>query len=129
MFDDLTEDNYILYAVKNYENHQCTGLKEFYEDLNYIKYIKRLFNRYLVNGELKDRLICNHIIFLYNNFKPEAITRILFLKLEEKYWLLLKPILLQMEFLPDVIRGVNGKDINTVDIKLDKELVERMREI
>lgn len=129
MFDDLTEENYILYAVKNYENHQCTGLKEFYEDLNYIKYIKRLFNRYLANGELKDRLLCNHIIFLYNNFRPEAITRILFLKLEEKYWLLLKPILLQLDFLPDVVRGINGRDINTVDIGLDKEVVKRMREI
>ena len=129
MFDDLTEENYILYAVKNYENHQCTGLKEFHEDLNYIKYVKRLFNRYLVNGELKDRLLCNHIIFLYNNFKPEAITRNLFLKLEEKYWLLLKPILLQLDFLPDVVYGINGRDINTVDIELDKEMIERMRKI
>ena len=129
MFDDLTEENYILYAVKNYVNHQCTGLKEFYEDLNYIKYVKRLFNRYLVNNELKDRLLCNHLIFLYNNFKSEAITRILFLKLEEKYWLLLKPILLQLNYLPDVVRGVNGRDINTTEILLNQHVVEKMREI
>ena len=129
MFDDLTEDNYILYAVKNYDNHQCTGLKEFYDDLNYIKYTKRLFNRYLTTGVLKDRLIINHLIFLYNNFKPEAMTRIVFLKMEEKYWSLLKPFLIQLNYLPGVVYGINGRDINTDEILLNQQYVDAMREI
>ena len=129
MFDDLTEENYILYAVKNYDNHQCTGLKEFYDDLNYIKYTKRLFNRYLTTGILKERLIVNHLIFLYNNFIPEAMTRILFLKMEEKYWSLLKPFLIQLSYLPDIVCGISGRDINTDEIPLDQLIVGSMREI
>ena len=129
MFDDLTEENYILYAVQNYDNHQCTGLKEFYDDLNYIKYTKRLFNRYLTTGVLKDRLIINHLIFLYNNFKPEAMTRIVFLKMEEKYWSLLKPFLIQLNYLPGVVYGINGRDINTDEILLNQQYVDAMREI
>ena len=129
MFDDLTEENYILYAVKNYDNHQCTGLKEFYDDLNYIKYTKRLFNRYLTTGVLKERLIINHLIFLYNNFKPEAMTRIIFLKMEEKYWSLLKPFLIQLSYLPDVVYGIDGRNINTDEIPLDQHFVDIMREI
>ena len=129
MFDDLTEENYILYAVQNYDNHQCTGLKEFYDDLNYIKYTKRLFNRYLTTGILKERLIVNHLIFLYNNFIPEAMTRILFLKMEEKYWSLLKPFLIQLSYLPDIVCGISGRDINTDEIPLDQLIVGSMREI
>ena len=129
MFDDLTEDNYILYAVKNYDNHQCTGLKEFYDDLNYIKYTKRLFNRYLTTGILKERLIVNHLIFLYNNFIPEAMTRIIFLKMEEKYWSLLKPFLMQLSYLPGVVYGINGSDINTDEIPLNRVIIDYLREI
>ena len=129
MFDDLTEENYILYAVQNYDNHQCTGLKEFYDDLNYIKYTKRLFNRYLTTGILKERLIVNHLIFLYNNFIPEAMTRIIFLKMEEKYWSLLKPFLLQLNYLPSIVYGIGGRNINTDEILLDNQIVEALREI
>ena len=129
MFDDLTEENYILYAVKNYDNHQCTGLKEFYDDLNYIKYTKRLFNRYLTTGVLRERLIVNHLIFLYNNFIPEAMTRIIFLKMEEKYWSLLKPFLIQISHLPKIVFGVNGSNINTDTIPLNQEVIDILRTI
>ena len=129
MFDDLTEDNYILYAVKNYDNHQCTGLKEFYDDLNYIKYTKRLFNSYLTPGILKERRIVNHLIFLYNNFIPEAMTRILFLKMEEKYWSLLKPFLIQISHLPKIVFGVSGRNINTDTIPLNQEVIDILRTI
>jgi hypothetical protein len=129
MFDDLTDENYILYAAKNYDNHQCTGLKEFYDDLNYIKYTKRLFNRYLTTGVLKERLILNHLIFLYNNFRSEAMTRIIFLKMEEKYWSLLKPFLMQINYLPKVVYGINGRDINIDEISLDEKAINKLREI
>ena len=129
MYEKITSDNVMMYHVANYDNHQCTGLKEFYDDLNYIKYTKRLFNRYLTTGILKERLIVNHLIFLYNNFIPEAMTRILFLKMEEKYWSLLKPFLIQISHLPKIVFGVSGRNINTDTIPLNQEVIDILRTI
>ena len=128
MFDVITEKNFFLYAAKNYDNSSCAGLDDFYEDLNHIKYIKRLFNRYESKGELKDRLITNHLILLYNIFGVEPATKILFFKLNEKYWPLLKTFLVGLNVLPDVITGISNKDINTVEIKIDQNIVERLRQ-
>ena len=127
MFDVITEKNFFLYAAKHYDNSSCAGLDDFYEDLNHIKYIKRLFNRYESKGELKDRLITNHLILLYNIFGVEPATKILFFKLNEKYWPLLKTFLVGLNVLPDVITGISNKDINTVEIEIDQNIVERLR--
>ena len=77
-FEDLNEGNYLLYAMKEYNNIQCTDTEEFYDDLKKIKYIKRLFNIYINDGKLKERLILNHLIIFFNVFSVQAGTRILF---------------------------------------------------
>ena len=81
-FDDLNEKNFLLYAMKYYDNPQCVEVEEFNDDLKKIKYIKRLFNQYALEGVLKERLLLNHIIVFYNVFSVEAATRILFYKLD-----------------------------------------------
>ena len=68
IFEDLTEENFLMYAMREYNNIQCTDVEEFYDDLKKIKYIKRLFNIYKNNGQLKERLILNHLIIFYNVF-------------------------------------------------------------
>ena len=126
MFDVINDDNFFLYAAKDYDNPSCTGLDDFYEDLNHIKYIKRLFNRYENKGELKDGLITNHLLTLYNIF-GDSTTTILFFKLEESYWPLLKTFLVGLNRMPDVVCGLEQGEVNTVDIPLNLEVVKRLR--
>ena len=64
--NDLNEKNFLLYAMKEYNNPQCIDIEEFNDDLRKIKYIKRLFNQYASEGVLKERLLLNHIIIFYN---------------------------------------------------------------
>ena len=93
MIDKLDETNFLLYAAKHYDNPQCYDTIEFYDDLKRFKYVKRLLNRYQEEGDLKERLILNHIIILNNVFGPIHTTKMLFLKckdMEEH----LKPFLL-----------------------------------
>ena len=66
IFDDLNDDNFLMFAMKEYNDIQCTDIEEFYDDLKKIKYIKRLFNIYVNSGQLKERLILNHLIIFYN---------------------------------------------------------------
>ena len=122
IFDILNDKNFFLYAAHNYKNPQCTGIEDFYDDLKSIKYIKRLFNRFINKGELKSRLVYNHIILLSNVFGVEASTRMLFFKLGKEYWSLLKPFLLTLDHLPEII-----DKINTVDIPLDKTVITLLR--
>ena len=97
-FDDLNEKNFLLYAMQHYENPQCVEVEEFNDDLKKIKYIKRLLNQYSTEGVLKERLLLNHIIVFYNVFSVEAATRILFYKLEEQFWSMLKTFLFYLNF-------------------------------
>jgi hypothetical protein len=129
MFDNLNESNYLLYAAKYYDNPHCTGLDDFLDDLKSIKYLKRLFNRFLNNNNLKEHLIINHLILLYNVFGVECATRILFLKMDESHYPILKPFLISMNYLPEVVYGINGKDINTVDIPLDELSIRALRNV
>lgn len=129
MFDILNESNYLLYAAKNYDNPHCTGLDDFLDDLKSFKYLKRLFNRFINNNELKDHLIINHLILLYNVFGVECATRLLFLKMDEHHYPILKPFLISMNYLPEVVYGINGKDIKTVDIPLDELSVSKLRKL
>ena len=94
-FKKLTEENYHFYAMKHYDNPQCKGVEEFYEDLNIQKYVKRLFRRYMQNGELKERLILNHLIVFFNVFGPAA-TRMLLFKQDEDTYPILKSFLKYM---------------------------------
>ena len=118
VFNDLTSENYVLYTMKHYDNPQCTTVEEFNDDLNKIKYVKRLFNRFLETGELRTNLIMNHLIVIYNVFETEAATRMLFFKVEKKFYSILKPFLLFMERLPKVVKGIDGKDVVVNDLSL-----------
>ncbi len=92
IFNELNEDNFLLFAIRYYENPQAVTKEDFEKDLNHFKYIKRLLKRYKKSGELKTHLILNHFIILYNIF-GEATTPMLFLKLNKSYGLLLNHLL------------------------------------
>ncbi len=98
-FDELNEGNYILFAIKHYENPHCVTREDFDEDLKRFKYLKRLLKRYVRGGQLRTHLIINHLIILYNVF-GEAATPLLFFKLEREYWGILKTILLYLNKYP-----------------------------
>jgi hypothetical protein len=128
IFDDLNEKNFLLYAMKEYSNPQCTEVEEFNDDLKKIKYIKRLLNQYVSEGVLKERLLLNHIIVFYNVFPPAAATRILFFKIEEKFWPMLKPFLFYLKLMPeDRIESVMGKEIKTNEILMDQGVIDSLR--
>jgi len=128
--DRLDESNFLLYAAKHYENSQCYDTIEFYDDLKRFKYIKRLFNRYLEEGDLKERLILNHIIILYNVFNNVAATRLLFFKLRGLEGLL-KPFLELLSYLPEKVEniGIENKTIITSEIKSDFIIKEILKKI
>ena len=129
MIDKIDESNFMLYAAKHYDNPQCFDTLEFHEDLSRFKYIKRLFNRYEESGELKERLILNHLIILYNVFGP-VTTKMLFFKLNGHLHLL-KPFILLLGFLPDKVTGVGveNKTIFSSDIPMDENIVKILRKI
>jgi|TARA_B100002019_G_scaffold172742_1_gene149296 hypothetical protein len=129
LFDDLNEENYIMFALKHYDNIQCTSIEEFHEDLNKIKYVKRLLNRFLETGELKTNLILNHLIVIYNVFENSAATRMLFFKVEKKFYSILKPFLIFLDRLPENIRGISGEDILTNHIPLNETTIKELRKI
>jgi len=128
-FDDLNEGNFLMFSMKEYNNIQCVDIEEYYDDLKKIKYIKRLFNIYKNDGQLKERLILNHLITWYNVFSSQAGTRILFYKIEEHFWPMLKTFLIFLERMPDKIESIRGKTILATDIKLDEGIVTRLRTI
>lgn len=129
-FIPLTDENFILYCVKHYENPQCHSEKEFYEDLKHVKYIKKLFTRYDKTGILQERLILNHIIILNNIFGPEHSVRILFLKLN-KYLCYLKPFLMILNILPHTVNniGKTNETYYTSDIRIDDKIYERLKSL
>jgi hypothetical protein len=128
MFENLNDDNFQLFAAKAYEKPNAV-MSEFEEDLNRILYLKRLLTKFYSSKILKDRLIMNHIIVLYNVFGIETTTRMLFYKLDNRDLEVLKPFLIFLNLLPDVVYGINGKNIMTADIKLDQEAVRCLRNI
>ena len=129
IFDDLTDDNFLMFAMKEYNNIQCTSIEEFYDDLKKIKYIKRLFNIYKNNGQLKERLILNHLIVFYNVFSIQSGTRILFYKIEKDFWPMLKTFLIFLDRMPETIDSIRGEIIRASDIQLDNGIVTRLRKI
>ena len=121
-FDMITEENYMLFAMKVYENPQCKSVQEFHEDMNRIKYLKRLFKKYKSTGVLRERLILNHIIILYNVFGVEAATRILFARLDKELHPILKTFLVFLHMFPEKI-----PETDLVSIPLDKRITDRLR--
>ena len=100
IFNELTEDNFLLFAIKNYENPQAVTKEDFDKDLNHFKYIKRLLKRYKNTGQLKTHLLLNHFIILYNIF-GEATTPMMFFKIEEDLWPSIKTFIMFLGKLPE----------------------------
>lgn len=126
----LTDDNILIYAAHYYVNDLCESDVEFFEDLDRIKYIKKIFNIYEKTGEVNVNLLLNHFIILYNTFESRAITRILFLKLP-KYHKFLKTLLFFTGHLPGQITGIFDKNfvIDTEVISFDPNLFNKIKDI
>ena len=101
MYEKLTKDNIVMYAIRYYDNPSCSGMDEFYDDMKRFKYIKRLIRKYKDTGVLKERLILNHIIVINNLFGPEAASTLLFFKIEQEFWSCLKPFLEFLSIMPE----------------------------
>ena len=128
-FDDLNEKNFLLYAMKEYNNPQCVDVDEFNDDLKKIKYIKRLLNQYISEVNLKERLLLNHIIVFFNVFTTKAATRILFYKMEEEFWPMLKTFLFYLNYMPeDRVESINGREILVTDIPMDQRIIDSLRQ-
>ena len=126
MLIPLTEDNYTFFAIRSYCNSQCKNLDEFHEDLNRTKYLKRLFRRYQATGQLRERLILNHIIIFYNVFGVEPATRLLFFKIEEELHPLLKTFLVYLNCCPEQ-NIPETQDL--VGIELEEEVINVLRKL
>jgi len=123
---NLTESTFLLYAMKHYDNPQCTEMSEFEEDIKRFQYLRKLFSRYRQDNELKERLILNHLIVIYNVFGPQA-TNMLFMRLHE-YHEYLKPFVEYLNFMPDIL-VYDEIGINSESIKGDDDISTRLREI
>ena len=128
MIDNLTEENFIIYAMKCYTSPHCI-LSEFESDIKRTKYLKRLFRRYKVTKILKERLILNHIILLNNVFGKEATIRILFFKTDKRYFDILKTFLLYLNIMPQCVTGIDGHNILSSDIPIDEDVAEILRKL
>ena len=123
--DKLNENNFLLYAMHHYDNPQCHSIEEFEEDLKKFLYLKKLLSRYKRDGELRERLILNHIIVLYNVF-GEATTNMLFYKIDKEYWDTLITFLVYLERMPE---SIIEHSIKLSDIPLDETVISTLRKI
>lgn len=128
LFDDLRTDNFMLYAAKAYDKPNCL-MSEFVEDMKRFNYLKRLFHKYRKNGELREQLVLNHLIVIYNVFGLEAATRMLFYKTSKDDFSTLKTFLLFLNLMPNVVRGIKGRDIRSSDIEVDFKIADVLRKI
>jgi|TARA_B110001454_G_scaffold38714_1_gene38126 hypothetical protein len=101
MFEKITPANWMMFAIKNYDNPQADGEDEFYEDIKRFKYLKRLLKKHHDGGELKERLILNHIIVLTNVFGVEASSTLLLFKIDPDYWTVLKTFMVYLHMIPE----------------------------
>jgi len=122
IFHELSEENFLLFAIKNYENPQAVSREDFERDLNHFKYIKRLLKRYVNKGELKIHLLMNHFIILYNIF-GEATTPMLFFKIENDLWSLMKTFVVFLNKLPEFPKCYIH------NIEIDQKCLEELQRI
>lgn len=123
-FSELNDDNYLLFAMKHYENPQCSGIEEFHEDLNRIKYLKRLLRKYKTHGVLREQLILNHLIIFYNVFGIEPATRLLFNRIEHDLHSFLKTFIVYLHNLPERI-----PEADLIMIPVDIRIANKLRKI
>ena len=120
MYETITSDNVMMYAVANYDNPQCESEKEFYDDMKRFKYIKRLLRKYHDTKILKERLLLNHIIILNNLFGPEACVTLLLFKIQREYWGALKSFLLYLNMI---------REDELVDIRHHEHVLATLRKL
>lgn len=126
--EKLTEDNFLIYCAKIYDNPQMLKSEEFLEDLDRIKYIKKLITRYIESNNVKETLILNHIITLHNCFGP-YLAKILYLKLKKQFHYV-KPFLIFIDALPAIIRNVGEEHVVYTDtIPMDINIIKALRKI
>jgi hypothetical protein len=125
MLDKLTNDNFVLFAMNHYDNPQCHTTQEFEEDMKRFLYLKKLFSRYRASGELRERLILNHIIVLYNLF-GENTTKMLFFRIDEQDWSTLTTFLIFLERMPETVPEYK---IVTADVALDETVIQALRKL
>lgn len=122
IFNELNSDNFLLFAIKNYENPQAVTKEDFEKDLNHFKYIKRLLKRYKNTGELKTHLLLNHFIILYNIF-GEATTPMLFFKIEKELWESMKTFIVFLDKLPEYPRCYIH------EVKVDENCLSELKKV
>jgi len=127
-FDDLTNDNIMLYAIKSYDKPNML-MSEFKEDMKRFNYLKRLFRRYRKDSDLKNQLILNHIVVLSNVFGAEVITRLLFFNMAREDYSAIKTYLLFLSHMPDVVLGIRGQNLLSSDIPVDMNIANTLRKI
>jgi len=121
LFDKITAKNFQAFAMKHYDDPQCEDLEDFQEDLRRFRYLKRLLHRYHENGELRERLMLNHIICIFNVFGYDACMRMLEFKIKNvNYWSSIKTMLLYLEYIEEGWK---------IDIPIDNKLAERLRDL
>ena len=121
LFDKITAKNFSAYAMKHYDDPQCEDIEDFQEDLRRFRYLKRLLNRYHENGELRERLMLNHLICIFNVFGYDACMRMLEFKIKNvNYWSSIKTMLLYLEYIEEGWK---------IDIPIDNKLAERLRDL
>ena len=120
MYEKITTENVMMFAIKHYDNPQCEGEKEFHDDMKRFKYIKRLLRKHKDSDILKERLLLNHIIILNNLFGPEACVTLLLFKIQQEYWGTLKSFLLYL----NMIRNDELKEVES-----NEEVLEALRKI
>ena len=125
----LNESNVFNYQMKSYDNPQCHNMEEFLGDMKRIKYVKRLFHKYHTKDILKERLIINHLVVLYNVLGNEACSRILFLKIDSDQYYILASFLKFLNRLPAKVLGVDGITIQTSDMVLDDHILVELDKI
>lgn len=126
---NLTDETFILFAIKNYDNPACRGLDEFQDDLKRFSYIKRLLKKYSITGEIKERLILNHLIVIYNLFGTEAATKMLFHKIEKEHWPQLKTFLVFLNLMPTDPIFLNNETIFGYEIKQDNLVLHKLGQL
>ena len=120
MYEKITPENVLMFAIRNYTNPHCEGEKEFEDDLKRFKYIKRLLRKHHDSGILKERLLLNHIIILNNLFGPEACVTLLLFKVQREYWETLKSFLLFLNIL---------REDELKDVIESQEVLEILKEL
>lgn len=127
-FDNLTDENIMMYAMKAYDKPNCI-MSEFNEDMKRFNYLKRLFRRYRKLGELRERLVLNHLVVLNNVFGSEVSARLLFYMMSKEDYSSLKTYLLFLSTMPEKVRGIRGDDIISSDIQVDMIVADKLRKI